>query len=866
MKGWVINSSLLILIVLALRYVLKGKISSRLRYALWIPVLLRLLIPINFGGSAISIMNMFPSGNQTVGSTGESLGYISNVQTAFSATNEYNSSTLDSSQNDTYNMNPNLNTNPNPGTLDKKFSWIFVAKTIWLAGIVIFGMSFLISNVVFFCRLKKSRIKADIDGYPLTIYNTDSVPTPCMYGLLRPAIYVTSEVLGNEIVLRYVLEHETTHWQHKDHIWSLLRCMCLALHWYNPLVWVAAIYSIQDAELSCDEATIKRIGEVDRTEYGRTLIGLTCAKRSANTLLVAATTMTGSKKSIKERITLIAKKPKMAIYTLIAVLLIAAIAVGCTFTGAKGKKDKIVPLTDKEIQQYNKVFETISFDEQDNVIINPFSHFFKSYYDRPEDIDLALFLRYFPSEEDVTDKAEFRALMATENWPFGADMTMERMPVPIHKFPTETINRTLQKNMGITLDDLKSIETESLIYLKEYDAYYNFTSDFAAGTFYCTHGETQGDIIRLYNEFVTLTLKKCDDGFLFVSHQRIEKETHDINKIKDFGIAVSIKPRGHIPEAVLDYALEFVTKQIDHYNNIGKNPPSGSRTYTIDGAKIINLTKMNTGTASLVTDIQMWLLEYRLRPDNPNNVVLAGGMIMEDMEGETWITEWGSTGQPYLVLAHNIEEDTWERICITNTDAIMFDYNTPEMLERYGDKYTAAAMELYQKATTEQINEISEKDMLRYIEEEIYIPGDAKEYLEKRELSNPSLLINDDLLPIYDKYKETLNDELLKGLRPLDILRLRNKTIEEEDFDVRVNLIIFPSEINRDDFLETVRNDEITKENEKLLLEKYRQYNGKVIEIIVSEGKAYVVIQNDGFWRFEKTKHGVWKLGWLSRQ
>lgn len=44
--------------------------------------------------------------------------------------------------------------------------------------------------------------------------------------------------------------------------------------------------------------------------------------------------MTGSGNGIKERIVLLAKRPKTALYTLIAVILIAVIAMGCTFTGA----------------------------------------------------------------------------------------------------------------------------------------------------------------------------------------------------------------------------------------------------------------------------------------------------------------------------------------------------------------------------------------------------------------------------------------------------------------------------------------------------------------------------------------------------
>ena len=92
-------------------------------------------------------------------------------------------------------------------------------------------------------------------------------------------------------------------------------CICLVLHWYNPLVWLAASYSTRDAELSSDEATIQRVGEDSRMEYGKVLVDLTRIKRDAGTLLVSATTMIGNKRSIKERIELITKKPKTTFYT-----------------------------------------------------------------------------------------------------------------------------------------------------------------------------------------------------------------------------------------------------------------------------------------------------------------------------------------------------------------------------------------------------------------------------------------------------------------------------------------------------------------------------------------------------------------------
>jgi beta-lactamase regulating signal transducer with metallopeptidase domain len=254
-------------------------------------------------------------------------------------------------------------------------------------------LTLLLSNLSFGRKLRKIRKAYQADDCKLPIYIVDTLPSPCLFGFFRPSIYITPEVAGDEIKLRHVLAHELTHYRHGDHIWSALRGLGLAAHWYNPLVWLAAALSRRDSELACDEGTIKRIGEEARMAYGRTLIGLTCEKRKAMDLLCCATTMTDGKNGIKERIALIAKKPKLLIPAVITVVLVAVVAVGCTFTGAKNDAD-IVPLTADELAQYNKTFEPLLYDEQGNPSVNPLSNFLTSYYDRPEDINLAEFLRY----------------------------------------------------------------------------------------------------------------------------------------------------------------------------------------------------------------------------------------------------------------------------------------------------------------------------------------------------------------------------------------------------------------------------------------------------------------------------------------
>lgn len=145
---------------------------------------------------------------------------------------------------------------------------------------------------------------------------------------------MTPKAVDSEDNTRYALAHELCHYRHGDHIWSILRCLCLATWWWNPLVWAAAILSKEDSELACDESVIRHIGQENRIAYGRTLVDMIAAKNTPTGLTYAATTMASGKRSLKGRLNMIIKSPKTVIPALAAVLLIVALSAGCTFTGA----------------------------------------------------------------------------------------------------------------------------------------------------------------------------------------------------------------------------------------------------------------------------------------------------------------------------------------------------------------------------------------------------------------------------------------------------------------------------------------------------------------------------------------------------
>lgn len=339
MLEWIASASVLMFVLIGLRFLLKGKINPYLQYALWALVLIRLLIPFQFGSAKISVANAVDRAAVSAPSEAPSaVGYAGGETSNIMPVEITPAANLQEQKPQQQNIAPQeaqkaeKTVKTGVGT---QLSVTGILKIVWLAGMGTVALWLLLANLRFSLKLHRSRQRIEVSDCPLRLYRSAAIDTPCLFGLLRPAIYMTPKVCDDAAVLRYAITHELAHRRHGDHLWPVLRGVCLAVHWYNPLVWISAVLSRNDAELCCDEATIHRLGEAERAEYGRTLLRLTCEKRPA--LIVTATTMTGNRHCIKDRILRIARKPKMTIFTLIVVLIIAAISVGCTFTGAAKK-------------------------------------------------------------------------------------------------------------------------------------------------------------------------------------------------------------------------------------------------------------------------------------------------------------------------------------------------------------------------------------------------------------------------------------------------------------------------------------------------------------------------------------------------
>ncbi len=163
---------------------------------------------------------------------------------------------------------------------------------------------------------------------PLPVYYTDPLPSACLVGVVKPYIALPLTSKPNETI--HVLTHEVCHYKGWDHIWGVVRLLCCIVHWFNPLVWIAASLSITDCELACDERVTRGMDESQRQDYASVLV-LAAARRNAPGMAVLATGMTMTGRKLRERVRNIINDSKTLRWLAASFAAIACVLLVCAF-------------------------------------------------------------------------------------------------------------------------------------------------------------------------------------------------------------------------------------------------------------------------------------------------------------------------------------------------------------------------------------------------------------------------------------------------------------------------------------------------------------------------------------------------------
>lgn len=285
--------SLLAILLLILKHLLKDKLSPRWQYGIWSILILSILLPAGlFGTYLIPLLDVFIEAVKTIC---ESHLHSSYTQ-AYVAV---------------------INTSVFPYFTSFPSSITDALFVIYAAGI----LSGMIKYLKDYLSLKKllhkaepvnERVKKQIGDVahryqlsPCKAVVVEGLSSAFVFGIFKPVLVLPQEEIDDKILL-----HELLHVRYKDSlqnvIWSILKC----LHWCNPLLHYVFHTISNDLEALCDQRVLEHIQGEERRDYGRILLAMTNEKYPHAFATTSISNGAGQIKKRIEAITRFKKYPK----------------------------------------------------------------------------------------------------------------------------------------------------------------------------------------------------------------------------------------------------------------------------------------------------------------------------------------------------------------------------------------------------------------------------------------------------------------------------------------------------------------------------------------------------------------------------
>ncbi|MBQ7334723.1 MAG: M56 family metallopeptidase [Clostridia bacterium] len=206
-----------------------------------------------------------------------------------------------------------------PIEIHRGVSPVFLMNCIWLAGVAAMLVYMLVSYIRVMRCVRGARQFRD------NIYTSESVSSPFVLGLIRPRIYLPENM--DAVSMSYVIAHEEAHLRRLDHLWKPFGFLLLAVHWFNPLIWIGYILLCRDIEMACDERVVRGMNEEERADYSEAL--LEC---SVNRKIISACPLAFGEIGAKARIKTVLNYKKPAFWIVVLAVIASVTAAVCFLT------------------------------------------------------------------------------------------------------------------------------------------------------------------------------------------------------------------------------------------------------------------------------------------------------------------------------------------------------------------------------------------------------------------------------------------------------------------------------------------------------------------------------------------------------
>ena len=339
------HGSIVILAVIVLRFLLK-KTPKKFFCMLWLLAGIRLLMPFEIQSTMSLQPNPEPMMQQM--SQYESLDFTPEAPIVPMPQENRQEAEAEAP---VFNITPAENTAVVQETVVHQetapaINWMSLIPWIWLT----VASFFLIYTFYAYFKLRlQVREAVKIEGG----WECDRIETAFILGFIRPQIYIPMGL--SAMVRKYILAHERTHLEKGDHWFKMIGFIALALHWFNPLVWVAYILLCKDIEMACDERVVQFMELPERKAYSAAL--LNCSTNKAH---FAACPVAFGEVSVKHRIKSVLKYKKPSFWiSLAGVIAIIFVAV-CLVTSPTEKGSEAVIADGMESVTVENVDELIA--------------------------------------------------------------------------------------------------------------------------------------------------------------------------------------------------------------------------------------------------------------------------------------------------------------------------------------------------------------------------------------------------------------------------------------------------------------------------------------------------------------------------
>lgn len=156
---------------------------------------------------------------------------------------------------------------------------------IWGTGALIFLLAVIISYFGFLHRKRKnsviisdnkifSEVKNELKiSKHIGLKAAADIKSPMLVGVLFPTVYIPCREIPDDN-MRMVLLHELTHYKRKDLLVKWFAILVNAVHWFNPLCYLACANLSEACEVSCDMSVTKNMPEEEQKLYMQTILNL----------------------------------------------------------------------------------------------------------------------------------------------------------------------------------------------------------------------------------------------------------------------------------------------------------------------------------------------------------------------------------------------------------------------------------------------------------------------------------------------------------------------------------------------------------------------------------------------------------------